>query len=215
MSAVRTDELIRGLAADHAVPGPSLGRRLALSLIAGFILSALAFWITLGPRSDLAAAAISARFDFKLVVTLLLALLAGALAWRLAHPGRETRGFALALIAVPLILVVAIASELALVPAAQWRLRLIGNNAAICLIAIPLLSLPLLAAALHVMRLGAAVRPVFAGAVAGLLAGALGAALYAIHCPDDSPLFVATWYGIAIAAVTAVGAQAGRLMLRW
>jgi hypothetical protein len=53
------------------------------------------------------------------------------------------------------------------------------------------------------------------GAVAGLFAGALGAVLYATHCPDDSPLFVAVWYGLAIAAVALIGALAGRRLLRW
>jgi hypothetical protein len=54
-----------------------------------------------------------------------------------------------------------------------------------------------------------------AGAMAGALAGSLGAVLYAAHCVDDSPLFVATWYGIAIALVTAVGALLGHRLLRW
>jgi hypothetical protein len=51
--------------------------------------------------------------------------------------------------------------------------------------------------------------------VAGLLSAGLGATLYASHCTDDSPLFVATWYPLAIAMVTAVGAIAGRKMLRY
>jgi hypothetical protein len=54
-----------------------------------------------------------------------------------------------------------------------------------------------------------------AGAVGGLLAGGLGAMLYASHCTDDSPLFVALWYVVAIALVAVVGALAGRLVLRW
>ncbi|NJO33150.1 MAG: DUF1109 family protein, partial [Rhodospirillales bacterium] len=54
-----------------------------------------------------------------------------------------------------------------------------------------------------------------AGAVAGLLASGLSAALYATHCPDDSPLFVAVWYTLAVGAVVVVGALAGRRVLRW
>ena len=41
------------------------------------------------------------------------------------------------------------------------------------------------------------------------------AAFYAAHCPDDSPLFVAAWYSLAVALVAAVGAATGRLTLRW
>ena len=45
--------------------------------------------------------------------------------------------------------------------------------------------------------------PSLAGAVAGLAAGGVAATLYAAHCTDDSPLFVATWYTLAIAALAA------------
>jgi hypothetical protein len=50
---------------------------------------------------------------------------------------------------------------------------------------------------------------------AGLAAGAIAAAIYAWHCPDDSPLFLATWYTITIAGVTVGGALLGRRLLRW
>ncbi len=62
---------------------------------------------------------------------------------------------------------------------------------------------------------GAPMRPGLAGMVAGLLAGGLGAALYAAHCPDDSPLFVATWYSLAIAIVMVIGGAVGHRILRW
>ena len=51
--------------------------------------------------------------------------------------------------------------------------------------------------------------PALAGAIAGMLSAGLAATLYASHCTDDSPLFVATWYTIATALVTAIGALAG------
>ena len=56
------------------------------------------------------------------------------------------------------------------------------------------------------LRHGAATRPALAGAAAGLMSAALAAVLYAAHCFDDSPLFVITWYSLAIGAVTALGA---------
>ena len=65
------------------------------------------------------------------------------------------------------------------------------------------------------LRYGAPTRPVLAGAAAGLLAGGLAATFYAAHCFDDSPLFVAVWYTIAIAVLTILGAIAGRLFIRW
>jgi hypothetical protein len=79
--------------------------------------------------------------------------------------------------------------------------------------AIPLISLPLLAAALIGLRHGAPTRPAVTGAIAGLLSSGLAATLYAAHCTDDSPLFVATWYTLATALVTVAGALAGRRVL--
>jgi hypothetical protein len=92
---------------------------------------------------------------------------------------------------------------------------MIGKNSWMCMTAIPVLSLPILAGALIGLRHGAPARPAVAGAVAGLLSAGLAATLYASHCTDDSPLFVATWYTLATALVTAVGALAGSKLLKW
>jgi hypothetical protein len=81
--------------------------------------------------------------------------------------------------------------------------------------AVPLMSLPLLAASLIGLRHGAPARPAVAGAMAGLLSAGLAATLYASHCTDDSPLFVATWYSISTALVTALGALIGSRVLRY
>jgi hypothetical protein len=43
----------------------------------------------------------------------------------------------------------------------------------------------------------------------------LSAALYATHCPDDSPLFVAVWYTLAVTLVMLIGASVGHRVLRW
>ena len=47
-------------------------------------------------------------------------------------------------------------------------------------------------------------------AAASLLAAA-GVALYAFHCFDDSPLFVVTWYVLAVIPVVILGAIAKRM----
>ncbi|MFD2143896.1 NrsF family protein [Ancylobacter oerskovii] len=65
------------------------------------------------------------------------------------------------------------------------------------------------------MKRGAPEHPAWAGAAGGALAGGLGAALYALHCTDDSPLFVLTWYGLAIGFMTVAGALIGRRTLSW
>ena len=75
---------------------------------------------------------------------------------------------------------------------------------------IPLMGIGPLALFIAALRHGAPSRPALAGAVAGLAAGGIAATLYAAHCTDDLPLFVATWYTLAIAILTGLGALAGR-----
>ncbi|MCZ7658676.1 MAG: DUF1109 domain-containing protein [Xanthobacteraceae bacterium] len=209
---MRTDHLVRSLAADGAaVRRPEAV--LPAALIAGALVSAALFAAFLGPRADIAAVATAPRFLLKFIETLLLAATASLVMLRLARPGARPAG-ALLLLA-PALLAAAIGVELATVPREGWWMNLTGKNAMVCLVSVPLLSLPVLAALLVVLRRGAPSRPWAAGAVAGLAAGGLGAALYAAHCTDDSPLFVAAWYTLAIALVTAAGALLGGRLLRW
>ncbi len=47
------------------------------------------------------------------------------------------------------------------------------------------------------------------------LSAGLAATLYASHCTDDSPLFVAFWYTLATALVAALGALMGARVLKY
>ncbi len=72
-----------------------------------------------------------------------------------------------------------------------------------CLGLIPAIGLAPLAILIGVKRTGAPTHPTLAGAMAGLLAGGIAATFYAAHCFDDSPLFVAIWYTLAVAVLAA------------
>jgi hypothetical protein len=212
---MRTDELVRALAADRHDDRP-LWLRVGGALVVGLAVAAVLFMLTLRPRADVAAAMHDPRFNFKFAITLTLAFAAGGLLLRLARPGARRGWWAAALLLVPALLMLDFAYEfMMLQPAMPMMTRLIGKNWMFCLPSIPMLAAPILIALLLALRNGAPTRPALAGAVAGLVAGGLGAALYASHCTDDSPLFVTTWYSIAIAFVTAVGFFAGRRLLRW
>jgi hypothetical protein len=212
---MKTDELIRLMSSDQQPASAPLERMLALGVAAGMVVSAVCFWATLGPRPDIATVAATARFLLKIVPCLALAAAAVAVVIRSMRPDAQPRQAVLALAIAPALLACAVAAELMVLPQVSWKTAMIGNNAMICITAIPLLSLPPLAAGLWAARQGATTRPVFTGAIAGMLAGGLAAALYATHCTDDSPLFVAVWYSLAIGAVAAAGALAGRVVLRW
>lgn len=212
---MKTSELINAISAD-SVAAPAPERALGLALAPALVVAGAFFVAAIGLRANLAAAlGADPRVGFKIAFAGALAIVSGALALRLFRPDRSWRK-ALLLLAAPLAaLVVAVVVELASVDPAQWSARLYGHNWRFCLIAVPLLGAAPFVATLAALRYGAPERPAAAGAAAGLFAGAIGATLYALHCPDDSPLFVAAWYMLAIAALTIAGALIGSRLLRW
>jgi hypothetical protein len=212
---VKTGDLIRALAADSEVRAMPPGRALALALIPGVAIALGLHFTVLGLRPHLLALLGEPRLLFKLCLTILLVALSSPLVLRLVRPGASVRRAALMLAIVPALLTAAILAELLAVPAAEWGQKLVGTNAIFCLKTIPFLAAAPLVAALLALRQGAPEHPALAGAAAGLFAGAIGAAFYATHCPDDSPLFVAAWYTLAIGFVAASGAAAGSRLLRW
>lgn len=212
---METDQLIRTLAADSAYRARPVGMVLALALLAAAPVSMAIFFASLGVRPDLMSAMHNPFFDLKFAVTLALAISAIAVGLHLSRPQASLRGWAWLLLIPAGLLAGGIASEMMLPQRLPMMTRLIGSNSRVCLTAIPLISLPLLAAALIGLRHGAPTRPAVTGAIAGLLSAGLAATLYASHCTDDSPLFVATWYTIATALVAAIGALAGSRVLRF
>jgi hypothetical protein len=212
---METDQLIRTLAADNAHRARPVGFVLALSLLAAAPVSVAMFFAGLGVRPDVMTAMHNPFFDLKFAVTLALAIPAIAISLHLSRPEASRSGWAWLLLIPAGLLVAGISGEMMLPQRLPMMTRLVGSNSRLCMTAIPLMSLPLLAAALFGLRHGAPTRPAVTGAVAGLLSAGLAATLYASHCTDDSPLFVATWYTVATALVTAIGALTGARVLRF
>lgn len=212
---MRTEDLVDALVADAATPVRQLRRDIGLALAVGSALAILHFTLTLGARPTFAASLGDWRFLLKFIVTGALAAGALALLLPLSRPTGQPGRTALLLAVPPMLVLAAAGIDLAVNPQSIWMTRAIGQNSMICLRAVPALALGPLVALLIALRRAAPGSPALAGAVAGLAAGAIGALLYAAHCPDDSPLFVAIWYTLAIGIVTGAGALAGRLLLRW
>jgi hypothetical protein len=209
-----TDQLIRTLAADNTRARP-VGFVLALALLAAAPVSLLMFFAELGVRPDVMTAMHNPFFDLKFAVTLALATSAILVSLHLSRPEASMRGWGWLFLIPAGLLVAGISGEMMMPQRLPMMTRLVGQNSRVCMTAIPAMSLPLLVAALIGLRHGAPTRPALAGAVAGLMSAGLAATFYASHCTDDSPLFVATWYPIATALVTAVGALAGSKVLRF
>lgn len=212
---MRTDDLIGALSADAAIRSPRLSAVWTAALVVATAIAAVVFFMTIGPREDIAFAATTGRFLFKFVVTIALAASALFVLDRLARPGADTRRQWLLLAIPPALLAGAIAVELLAYPQEQWSMLATGKNSLVCLTYIPLIGLGPLAVFIAALRRGAPTRPGLAGVVAGLVAGAVAATFYAAHCIDDSPMFVAIWYTLAIAILATLGGVLGRLFARW
>jgi hypothetical protein len=210
---METNDLIRVLAADARQPAPSLALVWWGAVGLAIVIAAVVFAALLGPRPDIAAAAETPRFLMKFAITIALTASALGVARALLRPEESWRKAYLA--AAPVLVVLAVIVELLVTPPASWGDRLVGTNSLMCLIFIPLIGFGPLLLLLLALRQGAPARPAVAGAMAGLLAGGMAATFYAAHCTDDSPLFVATWYSLAIAALAVAGAVAGHRLVRW
>jgi len=84
-----------------------------------------------------------------------------------------------------------------------------------CLVCITFFAAVPFAALIWALRQGAPTRLSLSGAIAGVTAGGLGAAAYALACTSDTIPFIAICYGAAIAICAFVGAQLGPRLLRW
>ena len=210
-----TEQLLRTLAADNSHRARPVGQVLMLALLAAAPVSLLIFFAEFGVRPDVMTAMKNPFFDLKFAVTLALAISAVAVALHLSRPEASLRGFGWYLLIPAGLLAAGIGGEMMMPQRLPMMTRLVGSNSKICLTVIPALSLPLLIAALIGLRHGAPSRPALSGAIAGLLSAGFAATLYASHCTDASPLFVATWYTLAVALVAAVGALVGSRVLKY
>lgn len=213
---MRTDELISMLATgENAVEPHALRQRYVIALGWGAFGSTLLMAIMLGARPDLFEAARLPMFWLKLVFP--AALLAGALlaVVRLSRPGVRL-GRVPAAIAAPVLAMWVIAASVLLGATPGQREELIfGNTSSVCLLNIGIVSAPVFGALLWAMKESAPTRFALAGAAAGLLAGAMGALIYALHCPEMAAPFLGVWYLLGILIPTVVGAVLGPRMLRW
>lgn len=211
---MNTSDLINILVMDRA-PSLSLRYTIAVALAIGALFTGLAFLPMAGIRPDIAQVALSWRFLAKVAIVLMIAGSAIGLTLRLGRPDGELGHLKWAPWLVLLVLALAVGTELIVVPPAQWENRLFGIHWLFCMGLILLFSLPPLVGLLVALKYAAPRNESLAGAIAGIAAGGIGATIYVAHCPDDSPLFVAAWYTLAIGFVALSGLVVGRRLLRW
>jgi hypothetical protein len=169
----------------------------------------------LGLRPDLGEAVRDAMFWVKLGVPAVLLASALVACTRLARPGSRV-GPAGPILLVPIAAIWLLAAvALASTPPSARIALVLGDSSAACVVSIAILAAPTFFAGFWAMQGLAPTRPALAGAFSGLLAGATGALVYALHCPEMAAPFIATWYLLGIAGPAVVGALLGPVLLRW
>jgi len=213
---MRTDELIVALSRqpDAIDPRVPLRRLLFASVLGVGAALPLMLW-RLGINPDLASDALTAMFWVKWGFAATVAAASAVLVIRLARPGVDTRRAAQT-VALPLVALWALAGLVLLAAAPAERAPLMmGSSWNTCPFNIALLSLPALVLLLAAVRSLAPTRLRRAGAATGLLAGALGTAVYVLHCPELEAPFLAVWYVLGMLVPVAIGALVGPRILRW
>lgn len=213
---MRTDHLIDALARQVEPVQPRRGgRELVLALALGVPLALLAMVVLMGLNPQLREYLGMPMFWIKAGFGLVLALIAVVLALRLSRPGVRAGAARLAPLAPILALWVLAIIALAVAPAAERSVLIFGSSWRECPLNITVLSLPVLVGGLIALRTMAPTQLAAAGAAAGLLAGGVGTAVYALHCPELAAPFLAIWYVLGALIPVAIGALVGPRVLRW
>lgn len=213
---MKTDQLIDVLSTNvERVDRSRLSGTLAWAVGIGGIAAFCAMLAIVGLLPDLGSRSNLTFLGLKLLFTVSLLALGASFLVRAIRPGQDSRkSFRLAF--VPFVAAGAVAlAALAFAPPSTWDRVILGTTWASSLICIPLFAIIPFGVLIWALRKGAPTNLRRTSAIAGLVAGAIGASAYAFGCPANSIPFIAIWYGAAIALCAVIGAIVGPRLLRW
>ena len=206
-----TDDLIRSLASTAGTRrSASLQAAVAVTGAASLACALLLVFSVIGIRQDFADMAVRMPFAFKVVYTGALVVGASVVALYAATPGASAT--ALYALSPSVIL---LACGVIFDPTGFPIMGRTNTAVTICVGRILFLSLPAMILTFVFMRKSAPTRPLFAGAVVGMLSASVGALAYTLACRTDGTAFVAIWYAAACAIMATIGAIVGHRVLRW
>lgn len=213
---MKTDQLIDMLSTNVEPVKPARFKQtLALTLLFGEAAAFCLMLLTVGIRNDVSAGILSGFIALKLFFTLILISAGTVLLTKLIRPGQDGHRSYTVIFLSFLALALAGIAALVIHPPAAWGHMVMGTDWVMCVLCIPLFATVPFVALIWTLRQGAPTHLRRAGAIAGLVAGAIGAVAYAFHCPDDFIPFIALWYGVMIGMCALIGAILGPRLLRW
>jgi hypothetical protein len=212
---MKTDDLVAVLARTVEPVHRRPAARLAIGAVLGAVAAVPVMLWQLGMNPSLAADASTPMFWVKFAFVAAIAAIGLWLVRCVAQPGARPRR-ALHALVLPLAAMALLAiGVLVAAPAEQRMALLMGSSWSSCPFYITLLATPALVLLLAAVHSLAPTRLRLAGAGVGLLAGALGALVYTVHCPEFAAPFLAVWYVLGMLIPAAVGALIGPYVLRW
>jgi hypothetical protein len=213
---MKTDDLITMLGTNvERVDHRQVARTVAIAVAIGLSAALGLTLFTWGVRADLKEVGAFTFLILKLAFAIVIIAVTSVYLVRVARPGGE-RKMPIVVVALPFIAIMVLGViSLAFAPSSHWNKMVVGDQWLECLLSIPLIAILPFAAIIWAVRQTAPTDLVRAGALAGLAAGGVSAAGYALHCTDDSLPFVALWYGGTVALCTLAGAMLGPRLLRW
>jgi len=213
---MRTDDLIAMLSTNvEVVDRRQVLRTLAGAVAIGALVALGAGLIALGGRTDVENNEALGFIVIKLILATTVTALAFFYLIGSARPGSSRLG-SVALVLLPFAGIVGLALiNLVNAPVVRWQMVLMGDDWIECLLSIPIIAVVPFAVVVWATRQAAPTHLRRAGALAGLVAGGLSAAGYALHCTADSLPFVAVWYSGTIMLCMLAGAVLGPRLLRW
>lgn len=211
---MKTTDLIDMMAQEGQAEVRSM-RPLPQNIVAAILVSSVLTVLFWGIRPDLTTVIIEPLVQIKYLLPALTAIPCLWFVSKARRPDSSLNG-ALLWMLLPLAAVIAlVASALFALPSETWLSTIKGETLFACLMSIPVLAMPILAAMLWVMRSGASSQPSLAGAMAGLASGCLATTVYALHCYEDNPAFYGVWYTAAIVLMGIIGQFWGKRALKW
>ena len=202
---MQTDDLIRLMATD--VPAPRVMQRWRVlgAVAALFVVFAAVVMVTLGVRPDLDQMAARPDMLFKYVFLCLAVLASGFAWWRDGQPVQKNHAARYVLYALGAGLVALAVFSGSRLPADGILHILFIRPAYFCVGYITVFTV---AGAYALSRIGDFMAPMQSRRHAGLtalFASSLGGLAFALHCPNDHPLYLAVWYmATALVCMTAL-----------
>ena len=214
---MKTDDLIEVLGTNvETVRGSHLRMALVAALIVGGSIALCLVLAIFGIPKNEFGTELSPLKLLALAFTCGLVLAGVSYLFRAARPGDSGRAPLAVIVLLFLAIFLAAFVVLALVHMPVRQEMLFGQQWVPCLICIPLFAIgPFALLVLALRKEAAPTNLTWTGAVAGLVAGALGAAAFAFHHPGGSIPFIALWYGGSIILCAIIGGALGPRLLRW